>query len=653
MKNFFPIFLFLCYAHYSSAQITSPLLKAHFGVDAEQRANYISTTQVLGNDDWFLSIDPGSGQNMIDTSGASAVYQRYFADESSLNELLVRRMSYPTFSKVNGVLLMDAVFVRDFHGDDSTIFASGSNKNGMTPANWSCPVAQSVPDKNEILDIFMHVRRDGISATDSLWMLGAVSIENTNGNRYFDFEMFQTDIFYNRNTQSFTGYGPDAGHTSWEFDANGNVIKAGDIILTAEYSSSTLTLIEARIWIDRDNLNLTPTNFSWGGLFDGANTGSKYGYASILPKVAGAFYNGLQNSGTAWGGPFGIVFADNRIGRNYSAGQFMEFAVNLTKLGLDPVTLLGGSTCDRPFQKVMVKTRASTSFTAALKDFVGPFSFFESDSAKLFTDVPVFCGVVTVSNIRITNPVATATYHWYTPDGHILDSSNIHSIFVDAPGTYIVYQKSNSDCPIFAADTFVIRFDVNCGVLMNSELDFKAAMDGPTAVLRWKNLIAENIIGYQLQRSEDGIRFLNIGAPHQPAMQPTHLGYMHANDVSQLLGDKVFYRLQIKSSAGQIKYSPTLSLKINNYNKQPKIIISPNPAYSRLQINIATSAAQWLTIQLLDATGKIHRNFKQYVTGGSSSFVLEQLQQLPQGIYQLVIQSPTALISKKILIGSN
>ena len=68
-------------------------------------------------------------------------------------------MKQAPYSIVNNRLLIDAVFHRDFHGSDSTVFAAGSSKNGMSPVNWSCPVAQNVPDKNDILDAFVHVSR--------------------------------------------------------------------------------------------------------------------------------------------------------------------------------------------------------------------------------------------------------------------------------------------------------------------------------------------------------------------------------------------------------------------------------------------------------------------------------------------------------------
>jgi hypothetical protein len=199
--------------------------------------------------------------------------------------------------------VIDAVFIRDYHGDDSTMFASGSNKNGMSPADWSCPVAQSIPDKNEILDMMVHVRRAGINPTDSLWMFGGISIENTTGNRYFDFEMYQTDIYYDRPSQRFYGYGPDAGHTSWQFDNAGNITRPGDIIFAAEYASNTLSLLEARIWVNSNALLTTPTGFNWTGSFDGATNGSQYGYAGITPNTSGAFYTGLSSVANTWAGP--------------------------------------------------------------------------------------------------------------------------------------------------------------------------------------------------------------------------------------------------------------------------------------------------------------------------------------------------------------
>src|SRR5690606_10293032 len=138
----------------------------------------------------------------------------------------------------------DAIFVRDYHGNDTTVFTAGADKNGMSPEFWTGGI-QSVHDKNDILDIMVHVRRAGPNTTDSLWMFGGISLDNTTGNRYFDFEMYQFDIYYDRATKKFYGFGLDSGHTSWKFDAAGNIICPGDIIFNGEFQSGTLTNIDA------------------------------------------------------------------------------------------------------------------------------------------------------------------------------------------------------------------------------------------------------------------------------------------------------------------------------------------------------------------------------------------------------------------------
>ncbi|HWJ02365.1 MAG TPA: hypothetical protein VNU93_01725, partial [Verrucomicrobiae bacterium] len=387
-------------------------------MDAELRANFFNNFIQAGNDDWFNNGTGGSGQFVIDTSGAASMTARYTVDPNFRKLPFFRTMRVPQLSVINNRLWIDAVYIRDYNGQaggDSTAFVI-SNKNGDNPADWDGGVT-SVLDKNDISDMMVHVRRAGPSKSDSLWFFGGISLQGTSGNRYFDFELYQTDIFYSRTTGKFSNYGPDAGHTSWEFDANGNILKPGDVIFTAEYSSSSLSFIEARVWVNKAALSITPATFDWGGDFDGASVSSQYGYANIRPKTDGIYYTGLQSSNGTWAGPYGFIDGGNNFVSTYTARQFMEFSVNLSKLGLDPITLLGGGACGLPFRRILVKTRSSTSFEAELKDFIGPFDFFVTAPVQAQADVPVYCGVMGASNISVMNPLPASVYTWTTPDG--------------------------------------------------------------------------------------------------------------------------------------------------------------------------------------------------------------------------------------------
>jgi hypothetical protein len=491
-------FLLLCCSVLSlKAQITTPVKRANFEVDGGLRANIFNGTPNSNTDDWFGNGDPGTGTFVIDTTGAGYINYLYTTNPATRMLPLFRGMRYPQFSVVNNAMLIDAVFIRDHHGDDSTAFASGSNKNGMSPASWTTPMAQGVPDKNDILDMFMHVRREGPNTTDSLWLFGGVSLEGTGGNRYFDFEMYQTDIYYERASLSFKGYGPDAGHTSWTFDAAGNVTQAGDIIFTAEYGGSGLNNLEARIWVNKNALTtVTPAAFTWGGAFDGATAGATFGYANILPSTAGTYYTGLQCGANTWAGPFSLVRVDNSVVSNYLADQFLEFSVNLSKLGLDPLVNVGDP-CGMPFRRILVKSRSSNSFSAELKDFVGPFDFYRAPMAAASADIPVFCGSVGISTISVGNPLITSLYTWSTADGHIVGDTIGTSITIDQPGSYIVRQELMDSCgSTYARDTVTILLDAACTVMNKPDKDGRFTVRtqiGPKGVLLLPNPVTSQV----------------------------------------------------------------------------------------------------------------------------------------------------------------
>lgn len=612
-------------------QITSATVIANFGVDADLRKNYFDGFLSAGNDDWFGNGEAGPGTFIIDTTGAAYIKQQYVANPASRRVPFFRGMRYPQFSVVNNMMLIDGIFIRDHHGDDSTVFAAGSNKNGMSPQSWSCPVSQGIPDKNDILDMFMHVRRGGPNVTDPLWFIGGLSLDNTTGNRYFDFEMYQTDIVYDRSTLRFRGYGPDFGHTSWEFDGAGNVTKAGDIIFTAEYSSSSLSSLQARIWVNQSALSVTPVAFNWGGAFDGASSGATYGYASIVPKTAGDFYTGLQSANNTWGGPFNIVLQDNSIVTNYSARQFMEFSVNLSKLGLDPLVNMGDP-CKMPFRRILVKSRASTSFTAELKDFVGPFSFFRAPALAATADIPYFCGSSDIRTITIDNPLITSLYTWSTPDGSILGGNVGPQIQVNQPGTYIVSQELMDSCgSTFARDTVVLAQNVGC-VILNTGLQLFAARarDGLSDI-NWAVGKNADALYYDVERSFDNITYSAVHR-QQPSGESGYAAYRFA-DAPKYDG-KVFYRLKITDRNGQVTYSQIAVVSFESL-LHAGFTIMPNPVKDNYSLLVTAGTDESADIFISDMTGRIIQKKTVRVPKGSSLVNMQIPAGLPRGTYAI------------------
>ncbi|HEU5166824.1 MAG TPA: T9SS type A sorting domain-containing protein, partial [Chitinophagaceae bacterium] len=639
-----------------SAQITTPIIKAGFGVDADLRTNFFNGFVQSGNDDWFNNGTAGTGYYVIDTTGAAAIVAGYLSDVSPWPKRmapLYRSMSRPKFDSVNNRLWLDAIFVRDYHGNDSTVFTAGSDKNGMSPANWTGGV-QGVPDKNDILDVFMHVRRAGKLSTDSLWMFGGISLDNTTGNRYFDFELYQSDIYYDRATAKFYGYGPDAGHTSWQLDAAGNVVRPGDIIFSAEYQSSTLTNIEARIWVDQATLSITPAQFSWSGQFDGATAGAQFGYASILPKTAGAFYTGLGSGNNTWAGPFQLVLQNNSLAVNYAKDQFMEFSVNLSKLGLDPVSLLGGDVCGSPFNKLVVKTRASASFTAELKDFVAPIDLFLAPRANITPEIPFFCGMTDTltSDIYVMNPHSTSVYTWSTIGGNIVytDPSGTW-IKVNQPGTYIVTQRLLAVCNAYATDTVTIFRDSACNILPARFKSFSGVLNASDkkAELQWTVVTNSSAKSFVVEASVDGGSFVDAGTISSNANLKDEASYNFNYDIPFGTTSFVEFRIRMINQDGSYSYSRILRINTIPPSKAG-ITIAPNPVRGKFQISINSSSDVQAKIIFLDMQGRTVSVMNEMLKKGTNIFAVETNENWQPGIYNALLKINQETLTTRFVV---
>ncbi|HEX5653870.1 MAG TPA: T9SS type A sorting domain-containing protein, partial [Chitinophagaceae bacterium] len=469
----------------------------------------------------------------------------------------------------------------------------------------------------------------------------------TTGNRYIDFEMYQTDIYYDRPSRNFYGYGPDMGHTSWQFDAAGNITRPGDIIFTAEYQSSSLTNIEARIWVHISALSITPASFNWTGVYDGAYAGSPYVYAAIRPLDNGTYYTGLQCGNGVWGGPFGIILQDNSLVTNYIARQFVEFSVNLTKLGLDPVTLLGGNACGMPFRRILVKTRASNSFTAELKDFVGPFDFFLAPRADAATETPYICDTGSVAEVHVVNPVATSIYQWSTPDGNIVGTTTGPSIIVDTPGTYIVTQYLQAGCSEYATDTIqVMPFTGGCTVLNNNLYDFRSYYANNKVELDWKVLYNEPVMYFDVERSTDGINFVPIERVERSSSQSNGEAYSY-DDLSPY-GTTLYYRVKLYSAGNVIRYSSIARIDLRASSRND-ITILPNPVREVMQVQISAVKDSKVRVDIFDQSGKLVLSNRSFVNTGNTVLTFDQMGKQPMGIYMVLVSVGDEIFREKVL----
>jgi hypothetical protein len=464
-------FLLLCtlyivpFATY--AQLNNGGIYALFGVDGDTRVGYAKyglTTGIVNSDDWFFP--SGNGVSVIDTTNASVVKALL---QASNNIAFTRRMNLPLYSKAGNKLWLDAVYGRDHVAIntfiDSTAFTIAC-KNGDNPNVW-VGGSTSFPNKNDLIDVFAHMRRDGVNVNDSLWLFTAVSTVGTSGSRYFDIELYKKPLSYSSTTGVFTTAGTEAGHTEWKFDAAGNIIQTGDLILAVNFTPGAPPVVDVRIWVSQTTfLTVNPTHFAFGINFNGA-TGT-YGYASVVSKIGTTpFGAGISNysataaqdttDATPWG-----TGGSTSWSMQYQSLQFVEMGLNLTRIGIDPALYsgLGINPCQSLFASIFFKSRSSNSFTSNMQDFVGPLDFLRLPVLDYTTATDTLKCNKPTGTLVVNNNTTAGFYTWSTPNGNITGTSAFgNTATINKAGTYIVNSSPAAGCPVTRTDTLVVPID--------------------------------------------------------------------------------------------------------------------------------------------------------------------------------------------------
>lgn len=473
------LLLALCNAQISAQAIPFGGIKANFGIDADISANRLQATSGTpgGTDDWFkLPGFAGSGVGVIDTTGAAALYT-FYNNPANANATFIRRTPYSYYGTANTRLMLDGVFLRDHFGgtnsftnfSDATMYAIAS-KNGEPPSWWH-PGTGNVANKNDILDCFAHLRRNGTNVTDPMYLYTGLTLNSNTGARYVDFEFFQKPVTYTATpAPAFSdGGATEEGHTAFLFDALGKFTRAGDLIFAIELGSSGVQTFDVRIWMSRALYNQYRTSppvgrsVDFGPNFDGASNGSLYGYAQIFPKGGGPFdAAGILVSATTTAPPWGAMF-EGVNGTVYASQQFAEVALNITQLGIDPLAInVNANPCERTFFKFMAKSRASNAFTAQLQDFTAPVDFGgpPSVTTSLASSNVITCAnTTTMLSASITPTVNGYYYTWTRPDGSTQTGTDLTSISASVAGTYTLSVSPIVGCNSFTSASVTVVQD--------------------------------------------------------------------------------------------------------------------------------------------------------------------------------------------------
>ncbi|MEN8225351.1 MAG: hypothetical protein ABFS05_08325, partial [Bacteroidota bacterium] len=275
---------------------------------------------------------------------------------------------------------------------DADIFTGGSKFN-QDPNNWVWKPGKA-PGKDDIDNTLFFFSSDSLG---NIWFVGSGDRKKTNGNTYLDFELLQNPLYANSDS-TFTSLGPDGGRT------------IGDLVISITYTNGGTY---PQLFV-----------YQWDSTGQGA-----FGYDLVSPDTGTTFL--ATNIDSAIVVPYGAFGANT-----YEESAFTEVACNLNGL-------IAGSNSCLGIKTVIVKTKASQSINAALKDFISPVQVDISSAPVVSVNSETICfGDSATLTATILSGTGPYTYLWSTGD----TTSSI-MVSPDTTTQYTVVVTGANGCP--------------------------------------------------------------------------------------------------------------------------------------------------------------------------------------------------------------
>lgn len=168
-------------------------------------------------------------------------------------------------------------------------------------------------------------------------------------------------------------------------------------------------------------------------------------------------------------------------------------------------------------------------------------------------------------------------------------------------------------------------------------LAFNGRLVNDDTHLQWKTTSETNNDYFEIERSLDGQTFTAIGREAGINGVTTQTYNRVDAGAAKLNSPKLYYRLKIVSTTGEVEYSSIVTISVNTAGS-PVVTVTPNPFTSQVNINLQLPAAAQVTLSLSDVTGKKLKSEYVNAAKGISTVSLTGLGNLMQGMYLLSIQ---------------
>ena len=315
---------------------------------------------------------------------------------------------------------------------------------------------------------------------------------------------------------------------------------------------------------------------------------------------------------------------------------------NISTLGVYRLVLrIGGATGDGNSRVIFDDLTASASAFYGPVVHCNPAAVAVNNSFTYGTLAPVSENVLLNDNIPADNEVYSVSLVSAPLTGTLVlnsDGTFTYTPAADFTGGTISFSylvTDNGYTPTTSNTAFVTLNFPAPVVLPIRLMNFNAAKDGSSVVLKWT--VAENESGsyFEVQKSADGKSFTSIATVNVKDGAGTKEYY--SNDHTS--ASEVYYRLKIVNKDNSVTYSKIIVLKSGNDSDAVRVL--NNPATSSLTFTYQAGTAQNATIRVFSIAGVKVYELKVNATKGVNMLNIP-VNTLQSGTYVLVIDNVAA-----------
>jgi uncharacterized repeat protein (TIGR01451 family) len=176
---------------------------------------------------------------------------------------------------------------------------------------------------------------------------------------------------------------------------------------------------------------------------------------------------------------------------------------------------------------------------------------------------------------------------------------------------------------------------------------FTAKLQNDDGILYWTTENELNNDHFEVERSEDGIRFTNRGNVAGNGSTAS-TNYYNFTDPINTGASIVYYRLKSVDFDGKSYYSKIIALRLKG-TANDNFSVYPSPFESNVKITLSAKEDKEVQCRIISFDGKEVLNRKIAVQKGDNIIVLKDLEKIAAGSYLLEINTGTEKLIKKII----